>query len=212
MYGKWCPVCVCVRKACCGADGFLYPPQMQHRWLVFLAVVVSSLVACHAQYLELLGGLALLKGVAIAGYAFGRHGEGRGGHYRRRSYHGGRRRYGRALVSDASQEEDVLLSSVTQYDSNGCLLKLVCLAQATPEEARTSYQAALVHLFTDMSYDVTPTRVPFVQALQTGSSARKVKAACDTKYMSCPLPGPVLHGMLVMAWNNHDQQTLQPSI
>lgn len=181
---------------------------MQHQWLLLGVVTVSCLVACHAQFFEFLGGLALLKGAAIAGYAFGRHG---GHHYGGRRHYRGYNRYRRAVGADPN-EEGVLLSSVTQLDPNGCLLKLLCLAQATPEEARTPYQAALVHLFADISHAPTPVGVPFVQALQAGGSEGKPGAACYANYASCPLSGPTLHGMLVMAWDSGDQQPSTSSI
>ncbi|XP_045106513.1 uncharacterized protein LOC123501625 [Portunus trituberculatus] len=184
---------------------------MHHRWLLLGAVLVSCLVASHAQFLEFLGGLALLKGVALAGYVLGSH---KGGGYRR-SYRGGYnrgwRRHRRAVGTAATEEEDALLASVTQLDPNGCLLKLLCLTRATPEEERSSHQALLLHLFGDISSAPTHASEPFAQALQTGGSAQRHAAACRDHYLRCPLSGSALHGMLVMAWTAHHHTPPTPS-
>ncbi|XP_063888359.1 uncharacterized protein LOC135115468 [Scylla paramamosain] len=187
---------------------------MHHRWLLLGAVLVSCLVASHAQFLELLGNLALLKGVAIAGYALGSYkGGGHNRSYRGGHHYRGWRRYRRAVGDAATQEEeDTLLARVTQLDPNGCLLKLLCLTQATPEEERSPYQAVLMHLFGGVSRAPTPAGVPFAQALQAGGSARSPAAACHSHYLRCPLSGTDLHGMLAMAWTADHHPSPTPSL
>ncbi|XP_050729858.1 uncharacterized protein LOC127005200 [Eriocheir sinensis] len=187
---------------------------MQQRWLVLAAVALSWLVSCQALFVEpvlALGALAILKGAAIAGFKFGRSTSGgHHGDYRPRPYYN-RHRWGRAAGNDPRQVDDVLLSSVTQMDPDGCLLKLLCLARATPAAARTPYQASLVHLFADITQAPTPAGIPFVQALHTGSAAGKATAACQASHSSCPLSEAILHGMLVQAWGAADQQQTTPT-
>lgn len=179
--------------------------QMQQRWLVLAAMALSWLVSCQALFAEpvlALGALAILKGAAIAGFKFGRFSRGgrQGGYYNHR-------RWGRAAGDDPSQVDDALLTSVSQLDPDGCLLKLLCLARATPAPARSPYQASIVHLFAGITQAPTPAGIPFVQALQTGSAAGKDKgkAACHASHPSCPLSEATLHGMLVQAWGAADQ-------
>lgn len=198
------------------------PPQMQQQWLVVAAVAVSWLVSCQAQIVEpvlALGALALLKGAVIAGYAFGSkkggghygYGNPYGGYYGRRPYFG-HHRWGRAAGDDPRQVDDVLLTSVTQLDPDGCLLKLLCLAQATPAAARTPYQASLVNLFAGITQAPTAAGAPFVQALQAGDATGKAADACHAGYPSCPASGAVLHGMLVQAWGDATKQQATPSL
>ncbi len=186
----------------------VFSPQMQQQWLLLATLAISWLVSCQALITDpllALGALTVLKGAAIAGYAFGSvKSGGRNGGYRPRPYHR-HQRWGRAAGSDPRQVEDVL-PIVTQLDPDGCLLKLLCLAKATPTSTRTPYQLSLMNLFASITQAPKPASIPFVQALQAGSGKGKPEAACCASYSSCPLSEATLHSMLVQVWDASDQQ------
>lgn len=183
---------------------------MQQRWLLLSGLALSWLISCQALIADpvlALGALAVLKGAALVGFKVAQG--ARGGHRYRPHYN--HHRWGRAVESDPRQVEDALLTSVAQLDPDGCLLKLLCLARATPAAARTPYQASLVDLFASITQAPTPAGIPFMQALQTGSAAGKAKAACHATHANCPISEAILNEMLVQAWGAADQQQTTPT-
>nr|XP_027208524.1 uncharacterized protein LOC113802193 [Penaeus vannamei] len=128
------------------------------------------------------GGLAVLKGAALVGYAVERHRR-----YNRQLYHGrsryhrgynGRRhyRYGRSVDPDTEQDADegknMLLSIVGQLDPDGCILKMLCNLQTRSPSSLSPEEDLLVDMFSNNTETMSSYNAAFVYAADRTAAER----------------------------------------
>lgn len=133
-----------------------------------------------------LKGLAVLKGAAIAGHVLGS---------RRRHHH----HHKRSIESQEQDEDNILLSTVGQLDSNGCILKLLCHLQVKDEASRTTEENILIEKFTNGIDVRTIYNEAFVSAIGIGRKTHDA-VTCNKNFPKCPLDEGQLGGLLRQAW------------
>ncbi|KAK4319162.1 hypothetical protein Pmani_009881 [Petrolisthes manimaculis] len=101
-------------------------------------------------------------------------------------------------------DENLLLTTVTQLDPNGCILKLLCSLQAKPEEARTTEEANLVRMFSDNQDSLTSANAAFVYAAGVGRETQDV-ASCDKLFSKCLMEEEQLSRVLQQSWSCGEQ-------
>ncbi|XP_042887601.1 uncharacterized protein LOC122263289 [Penaeus japonicus] len=185
---------------------------MHARNLPLAFLLVSWAVAsCEASgvFGGLVGGLAVLKGAALVGYAVGRHSRYNRRHYHARPrYHGGHSggrlyRYGRSVDpdtdDDAEEGTNLLLSTVGQLDPDGCILKLLCLLQTRSESSLTPEEEGLVQMFSNNSETMSSYNAAFVYATDVGTRTRD-PAVCERLFPKCSLREDQLSRLLQSVW------------
>ncbi|KAK4327399.1 hypothetical protein Pmani_002065 [Petrolisthes manimaculis] len=101
-------------------------------------------------------------------------------------------------------DENLLLTTVTQLDPNGCILKLLCSLQAKPEEARTTEEGNLVRMFSDNQDSLTSANAAFVYAAGVGREAQDV-VSCDKLFSKCLMEEEQLSRVLQQSWSCGEQ-------
>ncbi|XP_042887598.1 uncharacterized protein LOC122263286 [Penaeus japonicus] len=154
------------------------------------AVLLSWLVAAEALDLVTgtLGGLAALKGAALIGKVL-------------LSPKKKLLRIGRSVDSAAQLRdgEDLLLSAVTQLDSDGCIPRLLCLLETKEPSTHTQEETLLLEIFANNTEAVTAHNAAFVYATDLGAKTRD-SAACKKLFPRCPLNEGELNALLQQAW------------
>ncbi|XP_037793455.1 uncharacterized protein LOC119588904 [Penaeus monodon] len=176
-----------------------------------LLLVCWAIASCEATLSigGLVGGLAVLKGAALVGYAVGRHQRYNRGHYHGRShYHGGyngRRhyRYGRSVDPDTEEDADegknLLLSTVGQLDPDGCILKMLCHLQTRSHSSLTPEENLLVDMFSNNTETMSSYNAAFVYATDVGTKTRD-PSVCNGLFPKCSLKEEQLSGLLRRVW------------
>ncbi|KAK3866950.1 hypothetical protein Pcinc_027554 [Petrolisthes cinctipes] len=157
-------------------------------FILFVAVLATSSAMASAYIFNpLLLGLVGLKVLAIGG------GSLLGGIGKRSVRQG-----------EMTVDENLLLTTVTQLDPNGCILKLLCSLQSKPEEARTAQEAVLVRMFSDNQDSLTSANAAFVYAAGVGREAQDV-ASCDKLFSKCLMEEEQLSRVLQQSWSCGEQ-------
>ncbi|KAK7028801.1 hypothetical protein SK128_010376 [Halocaridina rubra] len=138
------------------------------------------------------GGLAALKAAAIVGYTAGAN-YAPGYRY----HHYDKRSVGENPIRNA-EEQKVLLSTASQLDPSGCILKFLCKLQVKEEPKRTLQEKALADMFNGTE-NLNSYSAPFFYASDVGSNTKNA-AVCDKYYSNCPLSDSELGNLLQKAW------------
>ncbi|KAK3874243.1 hypothetical protein Pcinc_020797 [Petrolisthes cinctipes] len=110
----------------------------------------------------------------------------------------------------ADESENLLLTTATQLDREGCILKLVCSLQTTPEEARSSNEAVLASIFTeasDSSDSSSSYCAAFVHAAGVGRQAQD-STPCNKVFSKCLMEEEDMRRALDQAWGCADWNEL----
>ncbi|KAK4319160.1 hypothetical protein Pmani_009879 [Petrolisthes manimaculis] len=110
----------------------------------------------------------------------------------------------------ADEGENLLLTTATQLDQDGCILKLVCSLQTTPEEARSSNEAVLASIFTeesDSSSSSSSYSAAFVHAAGVGRQAQD-STPCNKVFSKCLMEEEDMRRALDKAWGCADWNEL----
>ncbi|ROT84448.1 hypothetical protein C7M84_022365 [Penaeus vannamei] len=155
------------------------------------------------------GGLAVLKGAALVGYAVERHRR-----YNRQLYHGrsryhrgynGRRhyRYGRSVDPDTEQDADegknMLLSIVGQLDPDGCILKMLCNSRRGVPPASAQRRTSSSTCSPNNTETMSSYNAAFVYAADVGTKTRD-PSVCNKLFPKCSLSEQQLSGLLRRVW------------
>lgn len=93
----------------------------------------------------------------------------------------------------------MLLSTVSQLDQSGCILKMLCRLQTKQEGTRTQEEDLLVNMFVNGTESITSYNAAFVYAADIGSKTHNT-AVCDKFFNKCPLSDGELSTLLRQAW------------
>lgn len=97
-------------------------------------------------------------------------------------------------------DENLLLTTVTQMDPNGCILKLLCSLQTKPEESLTQQEAVLARMFSDNSDSLSSSNAAFVYATGVGRQSQNA-ASCDKLFSKCLMEEEQLSRVLQQSWS-----------
>nr|XP_053626163.1 uncharacterized protein LOC128684042 [Cherax quadricarinatus] len=105
----------------------------------------------------------------------------------------------RSVDDPAREEENVLLSSVSEVDQDGCIRKMLCQLQTKEETSRTLEEKLLAKLFTNSAEKITPYNAAFVYATDIGMKTRNA-AVCAEVFNQCTLSESEMIDLLQKTW------------
>lgn len=106
----------------------------------------------------------------------------------------------RSILDPAREaEKNLLLSTVSQLDTGGCVQKLLCLLETKESASRIHEEAVLDYVFNSQIDTITPYNAPYVYAAQVGAISHNA-TKCEEYFPKCPLSEVSLTGYLRQAW------------
>lgn len=105
----------------------------------------------------------------------------------------------RSVDDPAEEKENVLLSTVSELDQNGCIRKMLCQLQTKEETFRTPEEKLLAKLFANTTENITTYNAAFVYATDIGLKTRNA-AVCAKVFNKCPLGDAELSDLLQETW------------
>ncbi|XP_066948427.1 uncharacterized protein [Macrobrachium rosenbergii] len=160
--------------------------------LAWIASVDATFAIAGASTGLILGGLAVLKGAALLGYAVGKKKK-----FAAKPFIFKRSVHGEVLAND--QEETELFSAVEKLDPTGCIPKLLCHLQFKEEALRTPEENVLVQMFSNRPDAQGSYGSAFAFAAEVGQKGGD-STICEEHFKSCPYSKDNVSEMLQESW------------